>query len=111
MKVTQNNSPIQMDAYLKQIQQQRLQQQDVQQSSTTAKGTADKVQLSRQAKEIQQSAHALGQTEDVRDEKVRQVKMDIEKGTYKVNAAKVATEMLREAFENNKVLKKIDTRA
>jgi negative regulator of flagellin synthesis FlgM len=110
MKVTQNNSPIQMDAYIKQIQLQR-QQQNVQQSNTAQTGTVDKVQLSSQAKEIQQSAFSLGQGEDFRDEKVRQVKLDIEKGTYNVNPAKVATEMLREAFENNKVLKSIDTRA
>jgi negative regulator of flagellin synthesis FlgM len=111
MKVTQNNSPIQMDAYLKQIQQQRQQQQDVQQSNTASKGTVDKVHLSSQAKEIQKATLAPDQTEAVRDEKVRQVKMDIEKGTYQVNAARVATDMLKEAFENNKVLKKIDTRA
>jgi flagellar biosynthesis anti-sigma factor FlgM len=111
MKVTQNNSPIQMDAYLKQIQQQRQQQQDVQLSNTAFKGTADKVHLSSRAKEIQKTALAPDQTEDVRDEKVRQVKMDIEKGTYQVNAARVATDMLKEAFENNKILKKIDTRA
>jgi anti-sigma28 factor (negative regulator of flagellin synthesis) len=37
--------------------------------------------------------------------------MDIEKGTYKVNAGQVATDMLREAFENNKIMKRIDTRA
>lgn len=112
MKVTQNNSAIQMDAYLKQIQQQRQQaQQDVKEAGTAQKGTVDKVQLSSQAKAIQQSALSLGQTEDVRDEKVRQVKMDIEKGTYRVNASQVATDMLREAFENNMVLSKIDTRA
>jgi len=112
MKVTQNNSPIQMDAYLKQIQQQRQQQQqDVQPSDATAKGTADRVKLSSHAKDIQKAALALGQAEDVRDDKIRQVKMDIEKGTYQVNAAKVATDMLQEAFENNKVMKKIDTRA
>ena len=110
MKVTQNNSPIQMDAYIKQIQLQR-QQQNVQQSNTAQTGTVDKVQLSSQAKEIQKSAFSLGHGEDFRDEKVRQVKLDIEKGTYNVNPAKVATEMLREAFENNKVLKSIDTRA
>jgi flagellar biosynthesis anti-sigma factor FlgM len=111
MKVTQNNSPIQMDAYHKQIQQQHQQQQDVQLSNAAAKGTSDKVQLSSKAKEIQKAAIMQGRSEDIRDEKVRQVKMDIEKGTYKVNAAKVATDMLQEAFENNKVLKKIDTRA
>jgi len=110
MKVTQNNSPIKMDAYIKQIQLQH-QQKDVQQSTNAQKGTVDKVQLSDQAKQIQQRSFSHGQAGDIRDEKVRQVKLDIEKGTYNVNPAKVATDMLREAFENNKVLKSIDTRA
>ena len=36
--------------------------------------------------------------------------MDLAQGTYRVDAGKVATDMLREAFENNRVLKRIDTR-
>jgi flagellar biosynthesis anti-sigma factor FlgM len=110
MKVSQNTSPIQMDAYLKQIQQNRLKNQGIAANDTAQVGKGDKVHLSQRAKEIQQTAHALGQTEEVRDEKVRQVKMDIEKGNYKVNAGQVATDMLQEAFENNKILKRIDTR-
>jgi flagellar biosynthesis anti-sigma factor FlgM len=111
MKVSQNTSPIQMDAYIKQIQKNRTGNQGTATAETAQTGMGDKVQLSQRAKEIQQTAHAVGQTEEIRDEKVRQVKMDIEKGTYKVNAGQVATDMLREAFENNKIMKRIDTRA
>jgi flagellar biosynthesis anti-sigma factor FlgM len=111
MKVSQNNSPIQMDAYLKQIQQNRIRKQGVESADTAKGGTGDKVQLSRRAMEIQQTAQGLAQTEGMRDEKVRQVKMDVEQGTYKVDAGQVATDMLQEAFENNRVLNRIDTRA
>lgn len=111
MKVTQNTTPIQLDAYLKQMQQQRQQQAEVQPSGMGGAGTTDKVELSAQARRIQQTAQALGSATDVRDEKVRQVKMDIEQGTYQVNGGQIATDMLKEAFENNKVLQKIDTRA
>ena len=110
MKVSQNNSPIQMDAYLKQIQQKRLRQQEIESADATRKGVGDKVQLSSRAKEMQQTVNGLAQTEEMRNEKVQQVKMDIDQGTYKVNSGQVATDMLKEAFENNRVLKRIDTR-
>jgi negative regulator of flagellin synthesis FlgM len=109
MKVSQNNTPIQMDAYLKQIQQKRVQQQEIESAAQGVVG--DTVQLSSRAKEMQQAVKGLSRTEEMRNEKVRQVKMDIDQGTYKVNAGQVATDMLREAFENNRVMKRIDTRA
>jgi flagellar biosynthesis anti-sigma factor FlgM len=111
MKVSQNNSPIQMDAYLKQIQQNRMRQQEIASEDAALRSVGDKVQLSSRAKEMQQSATGLARSEGMRDEKVRQVKMDVEKGTYKVNSGQVATDMLKEAFENNRVLTRIDTRA
>ena len=52
MKVTQGNTPIQLDAYLKQVQQQRQQQAEVQQSDMSGSATADKVQLSARARQI-----------------------------------------------------------
>ncbi|MEJ2660703.1 MAG: flagellar biosynthesis anti-sigma factor FlgM [Desulfobacteraceae bacterium] len=111
MKVSQNNSPIQMDAYIKQIQQNRMRQQEIESADAAQRGVGDKVQLSSRAKEMQQAVNGLARTEEMRDEKVRQVKMDIDRGTYKVNTGQVATDMLKEAFENNRVLKRIDTRA
>jgi negative regulator of flagellin synthesis FlgM len=111
MKVMQNTTPIQMDAYLKQIQQQRQSQNDTRTTGTAQAGTADKVQLSAQARQIQQAAQASEATTGVREDKVRQVKMDLEQGTYQVNSSQVATDMLKETFENNMILKNIDTRA
>ena len=111
MKVTQNNTPINMDAYLRQIQQQRQKQAEVQQPGAIQPTASDKVQLSAQAKQIQQAAKLMDGSTDGRDEKVGQVKMDIENGTYQVDGARVATNMLRETFENNMILKKINTRA
>lgn len=106
MKVSQNNSPIQMDAYLKLIKQQRQQYQAAQAPGFARTGMIDSVQLSNQAREIQKAAQLNGQAGDFSDQKVLQVKMDIENGTYKVNAVRVAADILREAFENNKILNK-----
>jgi negative regulator of flagellin synthesis FlgM len=111
MKVTHNTTPIQMDAYLKQIQQQRQVQNDKKSSGTAQAAPTDKVQLSAQARQIQQTAQTSEAATGVRDEKVRQVKMDLERGTYQVNSSQVAADMLKETFENNMILKKIDTRA
>lgn len=111
MKVSQNNSPIQLDAYLKQIQQNRMRHQEMEAAAAAQGGVGDRVQLSSRAKEMQQAVNGMTQTEGMRDEKVRQVKMDIDLGTYKVNSGQVAMDMLKEAFENNRVLKRIDTRA
>jgi flagellar biosynthesis anti-sigma factor FlgM len=110
LKVSQNNSPILMDAYLKQIQQKRMRQQEIESADATRGGVGDQVRLSSRAKEMQQTVNGLARTEKMRNEKVRQVKMDIDQGTYKVNSGQVATDMLKDAFENNRVLKRIDTR-
>ena len=112
MKVTHNSTPIQMDAYLKQIQQQRQSQNDTKSSGAAPAATSDKVQLSAQARQVQQAAKiSEGAAGDVREEKVRQVKMDLERGTYQVNSGQVATDMLKETFANNMILKQIDTMA
>jgi anti-sigma28 factor (negative regulator of flagellin synthesis) len=42
---------------------------------------------------------------------VEKVKMEVDKGTYKVVGAQVATDMLKESFENNMILQKVNTRA
>ena len=111
MKVTQNNTPIQLDAYLKQIQQQKAQQSDeVTLTGGTQPGKADTVELSAAARRVQQTTRTSELRTDFREDKVRQVKMDIESGTYKVDGGQIATDMLREAFENNGILNKIDTR-
>lgn len=109
MKVTQNSTPIQLDAYVKQIQKENTRQAGTAQSNTVQSGKTDTVQLSAQARQVQQTALVQGVSADIREEKVRQVKMEIESGTYKVDANQVASDMLQETFENNGILNQIDT--
>lgn len=111
MKVAQNNAPIQLDAYFNQTQNKKAQQGGAEQieSKVSRAGKTDTVQLSAQAKKVQQNETVKDTASDIRQDKVSQVKMDIENGTYKVDGYRVATNMLNEAFENNKILNKIDT--
>jgi negative regulator of flagellin synthesis FlgM len=110
MKVNSNNSSIELNAYLKSIQQQQKTADPANQSVAKQGQEGDKVNLSNQARVIQQAAQAAKNTSDVDEKKVEQVKMEVDKGTYKVNGAQVATGMLREAFENNLILQKVNTR-
>lgn len=110
MKVSDHNTTIQLGAYIKQAQQQnQLNHSKIQGQARVEK--ADKVELSDQAKQIQQTARQMNNVSDVREDKVRQVKMDVENGTYKVVGAKVATAMLNETIENNVILQKISAKA
>ena len=67
-----------------------------QKPAPAAKG--DSVQISSQAKELQAAREAIQKMEDVDHEKVARIKAQIEAGTYKVDAAKVADKMLEDAL-------------
>jgi len=112
MKVDANTSTVQLNAYLKQVRQQkRPSESRTHQEQTRRVAGSDKVELSQQAKEAQQAMQALKTMPDTRSEKVAQVKMDIENGTYKATGEQAATGMLKEAFENDTILQKINTMA
>lgn len=110
MKVSGSNTTVQLDAYLKQVQQQKQMSPGNDPAAARHTAQGDKVDLSSRAREVQQAAQALKQMPDIREEKVQQVKMEIDTGTYKLVGAQVATDMLRESFENNLILQKINTR-
>ena len=110
MKVTNNNSPIQMDAYIKQTQQHSRQSDNTRSATASGQGPNDKVHLSDEAMAIQQAFQGTGESSDVREEKVQQVKMEIENGTYRVVGTRVAADMLKESIENDFLLQKINAR-
>ena len=58
----------------------------------------EKVDLSTKAKDIQQAKNALTQLPDVREEKVQEVKTQLEKGTYNIDAGKIADKMVNESI-------------
>ena len=58
----------------------------------------EKVNLSTTAKDVQNLKNAISKLPDVREEKVQALKDQIEKGTYRVDADKVADKMVGESL-------------
>jgi negative regulator of flagellin synthesis FlgM len=106
MKVETKSTAIQLEAYLRQIRQKHPASGQQPLSGLTAQ--SDKVDLSDRAREVQQAAQMLKEMPDVREDKVQQVKMAVDNGTYNVIGTRVATHMLRESFENSFILNSID---
>jgi flagellar biosynthesis anti-sigma factor FlgM len=108
MNINSNSPAIHLNAYVSQVRQQQQTAESATAQATT--GQADTVNLSDQAREAQKAVQSLQNTSDVRTDKVEKVKMEVDKGTYKVVGAQVATDMLRESLENNLVLQKVNSR-
>jgi len=65
------------------------------------KGTAiatERVDLSNKAKDIQKIKQVLDQTPEVREEKVQELKRQIESGSYAINPGRIADKMLGESL-------------
>jgi negative regulator of flagellin synthesis FlgM len=68
-------------------------------AAPVAKG--DRVELSAQARELQAAREALSKMDAVDHEKVARIKAQIAAGTYKVDAAKIASKMIEESLLND----------
>jgi flagellar biosynthesis anti-sigma factor FlgM len=110
MKVNSQNPSVELNAYLKQVRQQQSKGNEPAPQTMAKPESGDKVVLSDQARQMQQAAQTAKNEPDVDMKKVQQVKMEVEKGTYKVVGAQVATDMMRESLENNLILQKVNTR-
>ncbi len=60
--------------------------------------TEEKVDLSTQAKDIQLAKNALSQLPDVREQKVQEIKSQVENGKYNVSGEKIAGKMVGESI-------------
>lgn len=67
--------------------------------SPVAKG--DQVELSAQARELQAAREAVLKMDDVDRDKVAKIKAQIEAGTYKIDADKIAGKMIEESLLND----------
>lgn len=68
------------------------------QTGSQASKTEEKVDLSTMAKEIQQAKVEVSRLPDVREEKVQEIKDQVEKGTYNVNGEQIANKMVGESI-------------
>ena len=70
---------------------------DKQAGSASAK-PIEKVDLSTMAKEIQKAKVEVSKLPDVREEKVQEIKAQVEKGTYNVSGEQIANKMVGESI-------------
>ncbi len=103
MKISDNSSKIQMDAYLNQTQaasQGKVQEEQTAQASSSATIKKDKVELSEGSRLLNKIEQASASEQSARADKVRQIKEQIEAGTYKVDASKIADSMLKDLIKD-----------
>ena len=88
MEITSKDT-VNIDAYVKQVQDKdKADAASEQPEKQQAK--ADTVELSDTGKRIQEAHKQLESIPDIREEKVAQLKEQVENGTYEVDAEKVA---------------------
>ncbi len=96
---SEKNQGVQIDAYVNQVHDKNK----VESSEDKAKKSAtktDTVVISDAAKRVQEIRSQLDAIPDEDEEKVAQLKNEIENGTYKINADKIAGKMISEGLIN-----------
>ena len=99
MEITAKNSPIKLEAYIKNLSDKGKTGPSSKQASEEIL-REDKVVLSPKAREIQEAKKLLNSLPDVREEKVAHLKKQIENGTYQIKGEKIAVKMLKESLLN-----------
>ena len=96
------NQSIGIDAYVNQVQDKnKVGTPDNKPEKTAVK--ADTVVLSDAAKRVQEARRQLDDIPDVREDKVSQLRSQIQNGTYEINADKIAGKMIKEGLLNDAV--------
>jgi len=94
------NQSIGIDAYVNQVQDKnKVGTPDNKPEKTAVK--ADTVVISDAAKRVQEARRQLDDIPDVREDKVSQLRSQIQNGTYEINADKIADKMIKEGLLND----------
>ena len=94
------NHGIGIDAYINQVHDNSKVGTPDNKPETTAK-KADSVVISDAAKRVQEARNQLNDIPDVREEKVAQLRNQIQNGTYEINAEKIAGKLIKESLLND----------
>jgi flagellar biosynthesis anti-sigma factor FlgM len=71
----------------------------------------DTVSLTERGREFKAAAELAHLLPEIREDRVMQLKRQLEEGTYRIKGHRTAVKMINETLENNHVLKHIDTKA
>ncbi|MCX5819693.1 MAG: flagellar biosynthesis anti-sigma factor FlgM [Deltaproteobacteria bacterium] len=83
---------------VQQYQQYSGANQAMDKPATAAATPEEKVDLSTRSKELLQIKNAVAQLPEIREEKVQELKTQIEKGTYNINGGQIAEKMIGESL-------------
>ena len=95
----EKNQGVQIDAYVNQVHDKNKAEPS-QEKSEKAAAKTDTVVISDAAKRIQEVRSQLDAVPDVDEEKVAQLKKEIEEGTYQRSADDIAAKMIAEGLIN-----------
>lgn len=99
MEITPKDS-VNIEAYVNQVQDKdKVETTSDQPEKQQVK--ADTVELSDMGKRVQEANKQLENIPDIREDKVAQLKEQVENGTYEVDAEKVADKMIRDSLLND----------
>ncbi len=99
MEITPKDS-VNIEAYVNQVQEKdKVESASDQPEKQQVK--ADTVELSDMGKRVQEANKQLENIPDIREDKVAQLKEQVENGTYEVDAEKVADKMIRDSLLND----------
>jgi negative regulator of flagellin synthesis FlgM len=70
------------------------QQSELTQKSSGEQSDSDRLELSAQSREISHLNELIRSTPDIREEKVEQIRRELESGTYNVKAEKIAEKII-----------------
>jgi negative regulator of flagellin synthesis FlgM len=98
MEISDNKSVANFDAYIKHLREGQDAKASRQKRSVSSTAQGDKVQLSPEAREIQQAKSAVDTIPDMDHKRVAQVSEQLEAGTYRIDPSKIAIKMLKEAL-------------
>ncbi len=92
MEISGKAPPLAKTSYVKQVAK------PVEKPAAAPVAKGDRVALSARAKELQAAREVITKMDDVDHKKVARIKAQVEAGTYKVDAAKIAEKMIDEAL-------------
>jgi negative regulator of flagellin synthesis FlgM len=100
MEITGNNPFARLDAYVKNIGKEKTKVHGSPREAPKGGLSEDKIALSPEAKQIQEAKKLLDSLPDIREDKVAEIKEQIESGAYNIDGEKIAFKMIRESILN-----------
>ena len=100
MEITGGNPFAKINSYVRQVRGGKSGSDAATNSSSGEVLSGDRVELSPKAKKMQEAKRILGTIPDIREEKVAQIRKQIEDGTYQIDSQKIAEKMVTESLIN-----------